>query len=88
MLRAVDAKTRPDLKRAIPAALLTLASFQFGEGLGGIRRDPAHNTTPAFFNLFGGTFEVPTPYVKRRRRAALRNGSGSPSGPTVAHRSR
>ena len=73
MLRAVDAKTRPDLKRAIPAALLTLLSFQFGEGLGGIRR-----TTPAFFNLFGGTFEVPTPYVKRRRRAALRNGSGSP----------
>ncbi len=83
MLRAVDAKTRPDLKRAIPVALLTLASFQFGEGLGGIRR-----TTPAFFNVFGGTFEVPTPYVKRRRRAALRNGSGSPSGPTVAHRSR
>ncbi len=59
MLRAVDAKTRPDLKRAIPAALLTLASFQFGEGLGGIRR-----TTPAFFNVFGGAFEVPTPYVK------------------------
>ncbi len=59
MLRAVDAKTRPDLKRAIPAALLTLLSFQFGEGLGGIRR-----TTPAFFNVFGGAFEVPTPYVK------------------------
>lgn len=45
---------------SIPAAGLTLLSFQFGEGLGGIRR-----TTPAFFNLFGWAFEVPTPYVKQ-----------------------
>ncbi|MDQ2847960.1 MAG: mechanosensitive ion channel family protein [Actinomycetota bacterium] len=59
VLRAIDAKTRPDLKRAIPGAVITLLCFQFGDSLGGIKR-----TTPGIFHLFGNAVEVPTPYVK------------------------
>lgn len=47
-LRAIDARTRPNLKRAIPALLIALASFGFGDHLGGIPR--THDTT---FALFG-----------------------------------
>src|SRR4051812_1891746 len=46
-LRAIDARTRPNLKRAIPAVLIALASFGFGDHLGGISR--THATTFAMF---------------------------------------
>ncbi|MGI8417106.1 MAG: mechanosensitive ion channel domain-containing protein [Nakamurella sp.] len=59
VLRAIDAKTRPDLKRAIPGVLITLLCFEFGDSLGGIKR-----TTPGIFRLFGHAAEIPTPYVK------------------------
>jgi small-conductance mechanosensitive channel len=35
-LRAIDAKTRPNLKRAVPAVLMALVTFGFGDHLGGI----------------------------------------------------
>jgi small-conductance mechanosensitive channel len=47
-LRAIDARTRPNLKRAVPALLIALASFGFGDHLGGIPR--THDTTFAVFN--------------------------------------
>ncbi|HEV2885866.1 MAG TPA: mechanosensitive ion channel family protein [Jatrophihabitans sp.] len=47
-LRAIDARTRPNLKRAIPAVLIALASFGFGDHLGGIPR--THDTTFAMFD--------------------------------------
>jgi small-conductance mechanosensitive channel len=47
-LRAIDARTRPNLKRAIPALLIALASFGFGDHLGGIPR--THDTTFAVFH--------------------------------------
>jgi small-conductance mechanosensitive channel len=53
-LRAIDAKAKPDLKRAVPAVLVTLISFGIGERLGGIDR-----TTPARFGLFGKAIDVP-----------------------------
>lgn len=46
-LRALDARTRPNLKRAVPAVLIALASFGFGDRLGGIPR--THDTTFAMF---------------------------------------
>ncbi|HST46226.1 mechanosensitive ion channel domain-containing protein [Jatrophihabitans sp.] len=46
-LRALDARTRPNLKRAIPAVLVALVSFGFGDHLGGIPR--THDTTFAMF---------------------------------------
>jgi|GEM_PF-694159 len=47
-LRAFDPRARPNLKRAIPAVLIALVSFGFGDHLGGIPR--THDTT---FALFG-----------------------------------
>ncbi|MEO7261575.1 MAG: mechanosensitive ion channel family protein [Jatrophihabitantaceae bacterium] len=47
-LRAIDARTRPNLKRAIPAVLIALASFAFGDHLGGVAR--THDTTFAMFD--------------------------------------
>jgi small-conductance mechanosensitive channel len=52
-LRAIDARTRPNLKRAVPALLIALASFGFGDHLGGIPR--THDTT---FAMFGRTLEL------------------------------
>jgi small-conductance mechanosensitive channel len=52
-LRAIDARTRPNLKRAIPALLIALASFGFGDHLGGIPR--THDTT---FALFGRSLSL------------------------------
>ncbi len=53
VLRAVDQQVKPDLKRAIPAVLLTLLCFVVGERLGGIGR-----TTPGRFSMFGRSFVV------------------------------
>lgn len=47
-LRAIDAKARPNLKRAVPAVLIALASFGFGDHLGGFAR--THDTTFAMFD--------------------------------------
>lgn len=58
VLRAIDGRARPDLKRAIPAVLMTLLAFVVGERLGGIGR-----RTPGEFNLFGREMEVPTGYL-------------------------
>jgi small-conductance mechanosensitive channel len=52
-LRAIDARTRPNLKRAVPALLVALASFGFGDHLGGIPR--THDTT---FAMFDRTLEL------------------------------
>ena len=53
VLRAVDQRVRPDLKRAVPAVLLTLLCFVVGERLGGIGR-----RTPGRFSMFGRNFVV------------------------------
>lgn len=53
VLRAVDQRVRPDLKRAVPAVLLTLLCFIVGERLGGIGR-----TSPGRFSMFGHHFVV------------------------------
>lgn len=47
-LRALDARTRPNLKRAVPAVLVALASFAFGDHLGGFAR--TRDTTFAMFD--------------------------------------
>ena len=53
VLRAVDQRVKPDLKRAVPAVLLTLLCFVVGERLGGVGR-----TTPGRFSMFGRNFVV------------------------------
>ena len=58
VLRAVDQRVKPDLKRAIPAVLLTLLCFVVGERLGGIGR-----TTPGRFSLFGREVVVPVHWL-------------------------
>jgi hypothetical protein len=57
-LRAINEHTRPDLKRAAPAAVIALISYALGQHLGGIGR-----STPAQFDAFGVTVEVPAGYV-------------------------
>ncbi|MDQ1743539.1 MAG: hypothetical protein QOE23_1878 [Pseudonocardiales bacterium] len=52
-LRAIDARTRPNLKRAIPALLIALASYGFGDHLGGIPR-----TRDTTFALFGRSLSL------------------------------
>ena len=52
-LRAIDARSRPNLKRAVPALLTALASFGFGDHLGGVSR--THDTT---FALFGRSLDL------------------------------
>lgn len=47
-IRALDRRTKADLKRAVPAVILALVCFVAGERLGGIGR-----TTAAGFNFFG-----------------------------------
>ena len=52
-LRAIDARARPNLKRAVPALLVALASFGFGDHLGGVPR--THDTT---FAMFGRSVDL------------------------------
>jgi small-conductance mechanosensitive channel len=47
-LRAIDARAKPDLKRAVPAVILAMVSFGVGDRLGGVDR-----RTEARFALFG-----------------------------------
>ncbi|HJQ03138.1 MAG TPA: mechanosensitive ion channel family protein [Jatrophihabitans sp.] len=47
-LRALDARAKPNLKRAVPALVLALVAFGFGDHLGGIDQ-----TQPARFAVFG-----------------------------------
>ena len=58
VLRAIDNRAEPDLKRAIPAVLITLVAFIVGERLGGIGR-----TSPGKFNLFGRDVVVQPGYL-------------------------
>ena len=58
VLRAVDKRVKPDLKRAIPTVLLTFLCFVIGERLGGIGR-----TSPGRFDLFGRQIVVPANWV-------------------------
>ena len=53
VLQAIDHRVKPDLKRAVPAALLTLLCFIVGDRLGGVGR-----TTPGRFSMFGRSFVV------------------------------
>lgn len=53
VLRAVDQRVEPDLKRAVPAAALTLLCFIVGQRLGGVGR-----SSPARFSMFGRSFVV------------------------------
>lgn len=52
-LRAIDARARPNLRRAVPALLIALASFGFGDHLGGVA--DTHDTT---FAMFGRTLSL------------------------------
>lgn len=52
-LRAFDAKAKPNLKRAVPAVLLALACFGFGDHLGGIDQ-----TRAVRFALFGHRLDL------------------------------
>ena len=58
VLQAIDQRVKPDLKRAIPAVLVTLACFIVGERLGGVGR-----TTSGRFNMFGHSFVVDVHWV-------------------------
>lgn len=52
-LRALDAKAKPNLKRAVPSVLLALIAFGLGDHLGGIDQ-----TRPARFALFDHTLDL------------------------------
>lgn len=58
VLRAIDHRVKPDLKRAVPAVLLTLFCFIAGERLGGVGRG-----TPAIFQFFGRVIVVRPGYL-------------------------
>ncbi len=58
-LRSIDHKTKPDLKRAIPAVVVALIAFVLGNSLGGLAR-----STPAVFDLFGKQVVVQPGYLK------------------------
>ena len=58
VLRALDRRVKPDLKRAVPAAVIALACFVVSERLGGIGR-----ATAGRFNLFGTQVVVQPGYV-------------------------
>ncbi|MBM9477380.1 mechanosensitive ion channel family protein [Nakamurella flavida] len=58
VLGAVNSRTKPDLKRAVPTLLISLIAFAVGANLGGVRR-----STQAEFDLFGWRFDIPAPGV-------------------------
>jgi small-conductance mechanosensitive channel len=57
-LQTIEQRTRPDLKRAIPAVIVAVVSFVVGERLGGLAR-----SRPGEFDLFGRHFSVQPGYV-------------------------
>lgn len=52
-LKALDAKAKPNLKRAVPSVLIALIAFGFGDHLGGVDQ-----TRPARFDLFGHSVDL------------------------------
>jgi small-conductance mechanosensitive channel len=52
-LKNLDAKAKPNLKRAVPAVLIALAAFGFGDHLGGV--DQTH---PVRFSIGGSTLTL------------------------------
>ncbi|SDO78860.1 Mechanosensitive ion channel [Nakamurella panacisegetis] len=58
MLKAIDRNARPDLKKAVPAVLITMIAFVVGERLGGLGR-----TTAAVFTFFGHRVDVEPGYL-------------------------
>ena len=58
VLRAIDQRVKPDLKRAIPAVVITLVCFVVGDRLGGIGR-----ATAGRFNFFGREVVVRPGYL-------------------------
>ncbi|HET6211194.1 MAG TPA: mechanosensitive ion channel family protein [Jatrophihabitans sp.] len=52
-LRTLDGKAKPNLKRAVPAVLIALAAFGFGDHLGGIDQ-----TRATRFALFGHVVDL------------------------------
>ncbi|HSY15633.1 MAG TPA: mechanosensitive ion channel family protein [Jatrophihabitantaceae bacterium] len=58
IIKAIDAKAKVDLKRAVPAVLVALLSFGFGDRLGGFNRPDA-----ASFDLFGTRLDLSRSHV-------------------------
>lgn len=54
----LDARVKPDLKRAVPAVFVMLVSLIFGERLGGLDR-----TAAAKFGVFGKTLHLSSGHV-------------------------
>lgn len=52
-LRAIDARARPKLKRAVPPVVIAVASFGFGDHLGGVA-----GTRDTTFAMFGRTLNL------------------------------
>lgn len=52
-LRAIDARAKPNLKRAVPAVLIALAGFSIGDHFGGVE-----HTRPTHFAVFGRTLDL------------------------------
>jgi len=57
-LRAIDARTEPDVKRAVPGVVVAVIGFSVGARLGGIDR-----RTPARFGVFDVAVEVSAGWV-------------------------
>lgn len=57
-VRSLDARVKPDLKRAVPAVFVMLVSLIFGERLGGLER-----TAAAKFDVFGKRLTVSSGHV-------------------------
>lgn len=56
--RKLDVRTRPDLKRAIPALLVAVVAFVVGSNLGGLNRQ-----ADADVSLFGWILNIPAGWV-------------------------
>lgn len=52
-LRAIDARAKPNLKRAVPAVLIALAGFSIGDHFGGVE-----HTRRTHFAVFGRTLDL------------------------------
>ncbi len=57
-IRKLDVRTRPDLKRAIPALLVAILAFVVGSNLGGLKRQVDADVT-----LFGWVLNIPAGWV-------------------------
>ncbi|MEO5834500.1 MAG: mechanosensitive ion channel family protein [Nakamurella sp.] len=57
-LHQLDLRTRPDLKRAVPALLVAVLAFVVGSNLGGLSRSSEANVS-----LFGWQLDIPAGWV-------------------------